>query len=179
MVEHITQMIITILSLRLINMPDLNEVVTKIGSPWVVKTIMGENDFLNSLLVGDVNEFDCGLFMFDARKMHSYSSFYDEMCEVMHFPDYFGRNLNALGECLSDLDWLGCDRYIIYIANADELLIQENEDDVEKLVELFEKIAQEWSNPVSLGEAWDRDAIPFHVILQITKKTNLKLDSVE
>ncbi len=158
---------------------DLNKVVTTIGSPWVVKTTMDATCFLNSLLVDNVNGFERGLFIFDARKMHSYSSFYDEMCEVMHFPDYFGRNLNALDECLSDLDWLECDRYIIYIANADELLMQENEDDVEKLVELFEKIAQEWSNPVSLGEAWDRDAIPFHVILQITKKTNLKLDSVE
>lgn len=182
MAEHITQMIITILSPRFINMSfkkDLKKLVTTVSSPWIVKTSMCADTILDFLSSKNISSAESGFFKCDGSRMHSYNSFYDEICNVMKFPNYFGRNLNALDECLSDLDWLACDRYIIYISNANELLMHENKNDLDGLFELLEKVADEWSKPVSLGEEWDRNAVPFHVILQLPETNNWNIESVE
>ncbi|QDU81619.1 Barstar (barnase inhibitor) [Polystyrenella longa] len=36
-------------------------------------------------------------------------AFLDHLAEVLEFPSYFGRNWDALSDCLTDLSWLKCD----------------------------------------------------------------------
>lgn len=72
---------------------------------------------------------------------------------AMQFPDYFGNNWDALDECLSDMDWLPADGYLLILRDA----------------------AQGWSqSPYVLGrfvtswldacEYWTEQQIPFHIV---------------
>jgi len=153
------------------------ELLSSILSPWILRTTMGVDDFIREAVDTHGSSIQKGLLILDGRKMHDYDEVYDEFSRVMSFPDYFGRNLNALDECLSDLEWLGLDSYIIFIKNADEVLQSEAEGGFDGLIEILVNAAKEFSMPVNMGEAWDRGAVLFHVILQ-SNKNSLKLDFV-
>jgi RNAse (barnase) inhibitor barstar len=43
-------------------------------------------------------------YVIDGNKFNWVESFYDEAIRVFTLPDYFGRNLDALYECLLDID---------------------------------------------------------------------------
>lgn len=57
------------------------------------------------------------IFILDGNKMTERQSAYDHIQNTLLFPDYFGRNLDALEDCLSEL---GRDNIII-ITNADAI----------------------------------------------------------
>lgn len=57
------------------------------------------------------------IFILDGNKMTERQSAYDHIQSTLLFPDYFGRNLDALEDCLSEL---GKDNIII-ITNADAI----------------------------------------------------------
>jgi RNAse (barnase) inhibitor barstar len=48
-------------------------------------------------------------------------SFYDEISRALSFPDYFGRNLDALQDMLSDLDWIPFQHIFLIIRNSNSL----------------------------------------------------------
>lgn len=50
---------------------------------------------------------------------------YDTLQEQLSFPDYFGRNLDALEEVLSDLEWIKEEKVKIIILNTEQLLIND------------------------------------------------------
>lgn len=78
------------------------------------------------------------------------------VANAMRFPDYFGSNWDALDECLSDMDWLPADGYLLVLRDA----------------------AKGWSqNPYVLGrfvtswleasEHWMENKTPFHLVFVI------------
>ncbi|GGS41622.1 MULTISPECIES: barstar family protein [Actinokineospora] len=42
----------------------------------------------------------------DGADVRTKLDFYDAVAEVLRFPDWFGHNLDALYDCLTDLSWL-------------------------------------------------------------------------
>jgi RNAse (barnase) inhibitor barstar len=75
------------------------------------------------------------------------------IASAMQFPDYFGNNWDALDECLSDMDWLPADGYLLVLHEA----------------------TKGWSrNPYVLGrfvtawleaaEYWIENQTPFHLV---------------
>jgi RNAse (barnase) inhibitor barstar len=56
------------------------------------------------------------------QKMVDVPGFYDEIAAALQFPYYFGENLNALDECLRDLEWLPADRYVLVVRDAGHVL---------------------------------------------------------
>ena len=105
----------------------------------------------------------------DGYSMTNLEGLYQEFTTVLKLPKYFGRNLNALDECLNDLEWLPSDGYLLCIKNAEVLLKDETDDVFEGLLSILNSAGEEWATPVTLGEAWDREGLPFHTILELGK----------
>lgn len=100
------------------------------------------------------------------NKMVRLSSLYDEFAAALQFPYYFGENWNAFDECITDLEWMPGDVYVLIITDAKNVLGEESDDQFEALTNLLEAAGSEWSEPVETSEAWARPAVAFHVVFQ-------------
>ena len=108
--------------------------------------------------------------------MRDFEGLFDEFASQLNFPDYFGRNFNALDDCLNDLAWLPADGYLVVVTEGLSVLADETDDDVAALIQLLDRAGAEWSRPVHLGEQWDRDAKPFHVVFQASSQDATRLE---
>ncbi|MCU7829566.1 MAG: barstar family protein [Candidatus Thiodiazotropha sp. (ex Myrtea sp. 'scaly one' KF741663)] len=136
--------------------------------PWIIQTDMDDDIVLSELKKKYGEQVKKNYFVLNGNKMHDFDGLFTEFSIGLKFPDYFGRNFNALDECMADLEWLNLNTYIIFIKNASEILEKNTNRDFDALIKLLDNVAYEWSKPVKLGEEWDRDPVPFHVILQVT-----------
>jgi hypothetical protein len=98
------------------------------------------------------------------QNMEHIESFYDELAAVLQFPLYFGRNWAALDECLSDLEWLPADAYLLILANAPSILKSAGSGDAEAFLKLLSQTCSEWASGSSLGGGLARKPKPFHVV---------------
>lgn len=104
------------------------------------------------------------LVALDGSRMKDAEGVLAEFADKLQFPSYFGHNWAALDECLTDLEWLPAEAYLLQIWQAQQLL--ENSDhNIRALLQILEKAGQEWSEAVQVGEYWDRDPVPFHSML--------------
>lgn len=101
----------------------------------------------------------------EGTAMHRTEDLFTEFARRLEFPGYFGRNWPALSDCIRDLAWLPGFAYALVIGDSAVLLDDESEAELEVLFRTLDRAAQEWSEPVELGEWWDRPSVPFHVIL--------------
>jgi len=62
---------------------------------------------------------------------------------ALHFPKDFGANWDALEECLTDLEWVDADGYVIYYDHIDGLL-DTHPDQFETLVEILRDAVASW-----------------------------------
>jgi hypothetical protein len=102
------------------------------------------------------------------HKAKTTADFFNESAAALQFPPYFGENWDAFEECLTDLEWLRGDVYVLLITNSDQLLEKEPDRQLPLLLKSLEQAGQEWGTPVQ-GE-WPRPARPFHAILQCSKE---------
>lgn len=49
----------------------------------------------------------------DGTALHDRGSALDGIAATLSFPDYFGRNLDALRDCLLDLSWLPAGEHVL------------------------------------------------------------------
>ena len=96
--------------------------------------------------------------------MQNMDRFYDELAAALQFPLYFGRNWNALDECLVDLEWLPSKAYLLVFADAPSLLKTAGEGDAEAFWKLLSRSSKEWSEGTSLGGGLTRKPTPFHAV---------------
>lgn len=61
----------------------------------------------------------------DARKARTLRSFYPRIAKIFLFPDYFGKNLDALFDCLCSLEVVGNQHIILVIRHAELFLDKE------------------------------------------------------
>lgn len=100
------------------------------------------------------------------RKMRTVSGLFDEFAAALQFPRYFGENWAAFDECLGDLETLPAGKgYVIMFTEPDQVLADAGPADLRLLADSLESACSAWSQPVELGEWWDRPAVPFHVVL--------------
>ncbi len=67
----------------------------------------------------------------------------NHVATALHFPGDFGHNWDALEECLTDLEWVDADGYLIYYDHIDGLLT-EHPDQFETLVEILRDAVASW-----------------------------------
>ena len=105
--------------------------------------------------------------------MRTLNEMFERFVSGFEFP-YFGYNYNALVDNLADLQWLPACGYVLIVENARYLLEKEREDALQGLLENLCIVSKEWAEPVTLGEWWDREGIPFHTILVFDEKHHLR-----
>lgn len=100
------------------------------------------------------------------RKMRNLGGVFDEFAAALQFPPYFGENMDAFNECISDLEALPAGAgYVVIILEPEQVLVDDEPRALEWLIGSLISATAEWSQPIERGESWDRPAIPFHVAL--------------
>ncbi|MGL4745925.1 MAG: barstar family protein [Dermatophilaceae bacterium] len=100
------------------------------------------------------------------RKARTLGGLFDEFAAALQFPLYFGENKDAFDECIADLETLPAgEGYVVTVTEPDQVLADAGAEDLRWLADSLESANAAWSQPVELGEWWDRPAIPFHVVL--------------
>ena len=72
------------------------------------------------------------------------------LAQVLDFPDWYGRNLDALKDCLTDLSWCEAPGYVLIITRA-EPLHAEHIDDFRRLNQVFAQAIVEWRALTVIG----------------------------
>ena len=81
----------------------------------------------------------------DGLKASSMKDFHEQIGFAMQFPDYSGKNLDALDEMLNDLEWIKQEKVIIYINNsADWLSKEKSEEKILNVLDIFDATAEDW-----------------------------------
>ncbi|MFT4049170.1 MAG: barstar family protein [Solirubrobacterales bacterium] len=105
----------------------------------------------------------------DGRDARSVSPLMTKIARGLDFPDYFGANWPAMDECLTDLDWLmPLAGVVVLFTNAIDVLADESETQLKSLANVLLDAVRSFQHPIADGQAWDRPAIPFNVVLQVS-----------
>jgi len=76
---------------------------------------------------------------------------FDALAEAFRFPDYFGRNWDAVADCLGDLEWLDAEGFLLIVDDAGR----------SGLAEPFGRLVQIW---LSSAQEWSAEGKPFHLV---------------
>jgi hypothetical protein len=99
-------------------------------------------------------------------RMRTDHELFNEFSAAFQFSLYFGHNWDAFDECLRELEGLNPTKgIVVVITEAPEVLANEGPNEMLSFVRMLESAVLAWREPVSVGEAWDRPSIPFHVVL--------------
>jgi RNAse (barnase) inhibitor barstar len=85
----------------------------------------------------------------------------DAIARSLSFPDYFGRNWDALEECLRDLEWLPAPGYVMLFTDADPFW----QKDPGAFIVLVSVVG-------SASDEWAKEGVPFHLVVvgeQVTR----------
>jgi hypothetical protein len=99
------------------------------------------------------------------RKSKMVAAFFDEVSAVLQFPLYFGENWNAFNDCITDLDWLVSDAYILLISSPELLLHEAEREDLAILLRSLARANESWVLPPD-SALRDRHPTGFHVVFQ-------------
>jgi hypothetical protein len=110
-------------------------------APWMHVVTTGGGVSLDELLPASGSVYVVRL---DGQGMPDEMSVFQQFCESLKFPEYFGWNWNAFYDCLRDLQWLSSDRHIVIIESAESVL---SEDGVarEEFFRALWRAGQRWS----------------------------------
>lgn len=91
----------------------------------------------------------------DLAKARGKSGLFQALAKALKFPAHFGRNWDALNDCLSDLGWLNGDGWVLILANGRSFATKYPAD-FDMALDLFDGVAA-W---------WREDGKPFWVIVR-------------
>jgi len=81
----------------------------------------------------------------DASEVTTLREFYEVLAKALHFPDYFGFNLDSLDELLNDLTWIEDEKLAVYFNNSEKFLEKErNETKILTLLDLLDATCEDW-----------------------------------
>ena len=108
---------------------------------------MKNTHFLLAREESDVRKTFLGAFVahIDGGTATSVKDFHEAISTAMHFPDYSGKNLDALDEMLNDLEWIDEKKVIIYIDRSAEWLSREKSDEkLLTIIDILDATAEDW-----------------------------------
>ncbi|WP_435736435.1 barstar family protein [Cellulosimicrobium sp. PMB13] len=85
--------------------------------------------------------------MLDVDDLRGEYEIFDAFDKGFRFPVYFGWNWDALYDCLSDLQWMPADRYLVLVKDAERLCLAEGHPH-RLLIETLHRVARFWASPI-------------------------------
>ena len=70
---------------------------------------------------------------------------FDEFARGLDFPPYFGRNWDALEDCLTDLEWLSAEAFVVVMTNA-ELVLKNDPEGWKTMTGILAASAKHWDS---------------------------------
>jgi RNAse (barnase) inhibitor barstar len=95
----------------------------------------------------------------DLRGCHDAEAAMREIADILRFPEWFGENLDALADCLSDLSWFPAEGYVLVLEHSSEWRAQETET-LETVLEILNDTAERWA----------QDRVPFWAFLPVSTR---------
>jgi RNAse (barnase) inhibitor barstar len=81
-------------------------------------------------------------FHIDGKNIARKEQLLNHVATALHFPKDFGHNWDALEECLTDMDWVDAEGYLIYYEHIEGL--QATGDQFDTFVEILRDAVQSW-----------------------------------
>ena len=135
--------------------------------------------FLLTKSAADVKKSFLGAFIgvIDGAKATSMKDFHEQIGSALKFPDYSGKNLDALDEMLNDLEWIEEQKVIIYISNsADWLSKERSEERILAVLDIFGATAEDWK---WMDEEEDVAKKELHIIFDDSTRIRTLLEEQE
>lgn len=107
-------------------------------------------------------------FILEGKNMQNEESLHNEFSTKLNFPDYYGKNWDALNDCISDLSWLNTKSVRIIIDNFDDVLA-EDEKGKQILIEILQD-ALIYAEDIEKKKSFDEPIPEF--ILVVSSKDN-------
>jgi len=101
---------------------------------------------MNSQLIDGLKNNGYYVGIIDGKECQDKQSFLVNIAKAFQFPDYYGNNLDALWECINDLEWLVESNYALMINNSKLFLSKCSRTDRNKIIDLLNDVPNEWSN---------------------------------
>lgn len=103
-------------------------------------------------------------------KCETLDALFNEVGAALQFPDYFGENWDALDECITDLEWLPAEWYLLHVDQV-ECILPDDPADFRIFLRILLDAGATWRDPEARGSADSPDAraIPFNIILSGTE----------
>lgn len=148
-----------------------------VESPWIyVGHGESERASWNSSYFYSGSKKDVCVRLLRGQKMLTVESLMDEFAAAFQFFGGFGENWHALEECLCYLDeWLPATAYVVVVERAEEIL-KEDELELGVLFKVLNSVGNFWAEPIADGGRFDREAIPFHVLLNVSESSKMDID---
>lgn len=102
------------------------------------------------------------------HKMRRLDDLFDEFAAAFQFPHYFGENWPAFYECMTDLEWLPAQVYLLGISNATTLLLEESPDR-STFIRIIGDVCKYWRDEHKLSTRFVQVPVPFHVVFHATQ----------
>ncbi|MBS1197182.1 MAG: hypothetical protein H6R18_967 [Proteobacteria bacterium] len=96
-------------------------------------------------------------FQINLAGLKSKSAVLNKIGRALKFPPYYGKNFDALNDCLSDLEWQPANGYVLFVDGA-QLFHDADPKNFAILLEVFQ----------SAADAWRDAGKPFWVLLDIS-----------
>lgn len=85
------------------------------------------------------------IMILDGGSMQIKDDVMNEFAKSCRFPEYFGRNWDALGDCLQDMTWFEeSSEYLLAIADS-ALVLQDSPGEFNTLVKILESTGSIWA----------------------------------
>lgn len=82
-------------------------------------------------------------FHVEGRNIVRKEQLLNHVATTLRFPEHFGHNWDALEECLTDLEWVDAEGYVLYYDHIDPFLGAQPEQ-FETLVEILRDAVRSW-----------------------------------
>ncbi|OOR20759.1 barstar family protein [Bacillus cereus] len=133
-----------------------------LSGPYIHLMFMDEFQRLMQLESKD----NFGYVSIDGKNCVDIVDLFNEFSNNLRFPDYFSDNWNSFDECINDLGWFEAEQYVIFINDANSVLLEDNEN-FESFIRILYKTCVEWAKGRDYG-ALVTIPTPFHVVFHCT-----------